>query len=112
MKKKMADGEAKATKKKAEAVGGEVISVFIGGIEKGTTDEEVEEFFTSQGVQVMNTRVIPKKSFAYVDVTSEKMFKKAMELNNQELKGCQVRLERGKSKEEKPKDGAGAAGNT
>ncbi|XP_022100610.1 nucleolin-like isoform X2 [Acanthaster planci] len=97
-KKKMAQGDAETTKSKKETVGGEVISIFIGGIAKGTADEDVEQFFTSNGVQVMNARVIPNKSFAYVDVTSEKMFKKAIALNHQQINGSEIRLERGKNK--------------
>lgn len=102
-KKKMAGGDAKTTKTDDSQVEGEIISIFIGGVPKGTPDEAVEEFFTSQGVQVMNARVIPNKSFAYVDVTSEKTFKKAMELNHQELNGVEIRLERGKSRNENSK---------
>ncbi|XP_033641887.1 nucleolin-like isoform X2 [Asterias rubens] len=101
-KKKQAGGEAKVTKKsQAEEVKSEIISIFIGGIVNGTSSEELEEFFSAQGVEVFNARVIPNKPFGYVDVHSNKAFKQAMELNHQELNGNALRLERGKDRGEK-----------
>ncbi|XP_033097783.1 nucleolin-like isoform X2 [Anneissia japonica] len=91
---KKSKGTNGAEKKKKADKGGEPIPVFIGGLSPDLEESVLVKFFKKHGVEVLNTRLVPKRRFGYVDVSSEEDFKKLLELHGSEVEGNAIRIDR------------------
>ncbi|XP_071945656.1 uncharacterized protein [Antedon mediterranea] len=90
---KKTKGANGAAKTKAASTG-EPIPVFIGGLDPELDPEVLVNFFKENGVEVLNPRLVARRRFGYVDVSSEEEFKKILELHGSDLEGSSIRIDR------------------
>lgn len=105
--KRKAEAEKEAPKKAkldASATDGEVITLFVGGVAKEETEDEITSFFSENGVDIASVRKLPNKATAFVDLADSGDLDKALALNNSSINGKNINIEKAKPKI--PKDQA------
>ncbi|KAM9378572.1 nucleolin [Phaethornis superciliosus] len=105
-KKEMANKSApEAKKKKTESAKGPTssFSVFVGNLSPNKEFEElktgIREFFGKKNIEILDVRIGSSKRFGYVDFSSAEDLDKALQMNGKKLMGCEIKLEKAKSKE-------------
>lgn len=84
------------------AAEGDVITLFVGGVDKMASEDDVTSFFSEGGVEVASVRKLPNKATAFVDLADSGDLDKALALNNTDLNGRNINVE--KAKPRVPKD--------
>jgi len=103
--KRKAEAASEAPKKQKlddSAADGEVITLFVGGVDKMADEDSITAFFTENSIDVASVRKLPNKATAFVDLADSDDLDKALALNGSELGGKKINIE--KSKPRVPKD--------
>ncbi|XP_050391026.1 nucleolin isoform X3 [Patella vulgata] len=72
----------------------EIPSIFLGGLNKETTAETIEEYLTKKGITVTEVRKKKGKRFGHCDLASEDDLLKAIKLNKKDLDGAEVEIKK------------------
>ncbi|KAK6187113.1 hypothetical protein SNE40_005206 [Patella caerulea] len=72
----------------------EIPSIFLGGLNKETTAETIQEYLTKKGITVTEVRKKEGKRFGHCDLASEDDLLKAIKLNKKDLDGAEVEIKK------------------
>jgi len=87
----------------------DAITLFVSGLTPDTTEEEVEQFFTQNKVELASVRKPPNKRMAFVDLADNDDLDKATALTGSDFQGNAIGVE--KAKPRAPKADFNASGN-
>lgn len=86
-----------------------MIRIFIANIAPQTKTEELAEFFSGHGVEVHNCKIIKGRRIAFVEVETEEDCTTIEAIENTEINGAEMRLERSRDKRTRAKEHKEAA---
>ncbi|XP_012938051.1 nucleolin isoform X2 [Aplysia californica] len=77
----------------------ETITLFIGGLAADSTEEEVQEFLSENGIEVSSVRKPPKKRNAFVDLQDSNDLDKALALSGSSYNGSDITVDKAKPRQ-------------
>ncbi|KAK0051114.1 nucleolin [Biomphalaria pfeifferi] len=93
--------DKKAKKQKLdESVSGEGVTLYVGNLDKNTTEDEISNFFSEKDITVSEVRKIPNRSNGFVDVSSSDA-EKALALSGSSFGKFKITVEKAKAKGQK-----------
>ncbi|KAI8796535.1 nucleolin, partial [Biomphalaria glabrata] len=93
--------DKKAKKQKLdESVSGESVTLYVGNLDKNTTEDEISNFFSEKDITVSEVRKIPNRSNGFVDVSSSDA-EKALALSGSSFGKFKITVEKAKAKGQK-----------
>ncbi|CAG5122213.1 unnamed protein product, partial [Candidula unifasciata] len=93
------EGPAAKKQKKSEGVNGsEPVTLFVGNLNKNTSEEDVSNFFTENSIGVAAVRIPPNKNNAFVDLEDANDLESALALNGSSLQKNTITVAKAKAR--------------